>query len=94
MQRCLSAIAAAVPPDASVVEYYAGCGVIGLSLAAAGVARQVVCVEVNPDSKKAFEVTAAQLAKSNKVRFWMTVRILPWLRVLIELCCILVKACA
>jgi hypothetical protein len=34
MQRCLSAIAAATPAGSSVVELYAGCGVIGLALAA------------------------------------------------------------
>jgi tRNA/tmRNA/rRNA uracil-C5-methylase (TrmA/RlmC/RlmD family) len=34
MQRCLAAIAAATPAGASVVELYAGCGVIGLALAA------------------------------------------------------------
>eukprot|EP00878_Enallax_costatus_P024877 GHUV01026571.1.p1 GENE.GHUV01026571.1~~GHUV01026571.1.p1 ORF type:complete len:203 (+),score=75.58 GHUV01026571.1:565-1173(+) len=66
MQKCLSAIAAATPPGSSVVEYYAGCGVIGLSLAAAGVARKVVCVEVNPESLKAFDITRAQLAKNNQ----------------------------
>lgn len=31
---CLAAIAAATPPGSSVVELYAGCGVIGLALAA------------------------------------------------------------
>lgn len=67
MQQCLSAIAAATPPGSSVVELYAGCGVIGLSLAAAAAASKVVCVEVNPESSKAFEVTKAQLARSNKV---------------------------
>jgi tRNA/tmRNA/rRNA uracil-C5-methylase (TrmA/RlmC/RlmD family) len=34
MQRCLAAVAAATPAGASVVELYAGCGVIGLALAA------------------------------------------------------------
>jgi tRNA/tmRNA/rRNA uracil-C5-methylase (TrmA/RlmC/RlmD family) len=34
MQRCLAAITASTPAGASVVELYAGCGVIGLALAA------------------------------------------------------------
>lgn len=68
MQRCLAAIAAWTPPAASVVELYAGCGVIGLSLAARGAARRVVCVEVNPDSGEAFRVTQQALAASNPVR--------------------------
>ncbi len=67
MQSCLSEIAAATPPGASVVELYAGCGVIGLSLAAAGVASSVVCIEVNPDSAGAFKATQARLAATNPV---------------------------
>lgn len=67
MQRCLTAIAAAIPPNSSVLELYAGSGVIGLSLAAAGAAAKVVCVEINPLARQPFEASLAKLATSNKV---------------------------
>jgi hypothetical protein len=67
MQRCLSAVAAATPPRSSVLELYAGSGVIGLSLAAAGAARKVVCVEVNPLAKQPFDASLAKLAATDKV---------------------------
>ena len=67
MQRCLAAVAAAVPKNSSVLELYAGSGVIGLSLAAAGVARRVVCVEINPAATQSFRASAAKLALIKKV---------------------------
>jgi len=44
--RMLHAAAQWVPPGAQVVELYAGVGTIGMSLAAAGRAASVRCVEV------------------------------------------------
>lgn len=46
---------------ASVVDLYAGAGVIGLSLAATRKCRSVKCVEVNKESKLSFEKTASRL---------------------------------
>jgi tRNA/tmRNA/rRNA uracil-C5-methylase (TrmA/RlmC/RlmD family) len=66
MQQCLTAVAAAVPKNSSVLELYAGSGVIGLALAAAGVARRVVCVEINPAAAQSFRASVAKLADSNK----------------------------
>ncbi|KAF6252247.1 hypothetical protein COO60DRAFT_1644211 [Scenedesmus sp. NREL 46B-D3] len=53
----------AVAPG-SFVQLYAGCGVIGLALAAQGAASKVVCIEVNPGSAAAFKATQAALARS------------------------------
>ncbi|KAL2505380.1 S-adenosyl-L-methionine-dependent methyltransferase superfamily protein [Abeliophyllum distichum] len=50
-----------VPSGASVVDLYAGAGVIGLSLATMRKCRSVKCVEVNKESKVSFEKTAARL---------------------------------
>ncbi|XP_073152461.1 uncharacterized protein [Henckelia pumila] len=46
---------------ASVVDLYAGAGVIGLSLAATRKCSSVKCVEVNKESKQSFEKTASRL---------------------------------
>ncbi|KZV57689.1 hypothetical protein F511_03149 [Dorcoceras hygrometricum] len=46
---------------ASVVDLYAGAGVIGLSLAATRKCRSVKCVEVNKESKQSYEKTASRL---------------------------------
>ncbi|KAL6588000.1 hypothetical protein OROMI_000978 [Orobanche minor] len=48
-----------VPYGASVVDLYAGAGVIGLSLAATRKYRYVKCVEVNKEAKHSFEMTAS-----------------------------------
>ncbi|XP_047329349.1 uncharacterized RNA methyltransferase pc1998 [Impatiens glandulifera] len=53
-----------VPLGTSVVDLYAGAGVIGLSLAATRKCRSVKCVEVNKESKQSFEKTAERLSKS------------------------------
>jgi methylase of polypeptide subunit release factors len=45
-----------------------GSGVIGLSLAAAGVVSRVVAVEVNPLAVGPFEMSVRRLAKSDPVR--------------------------
>ncbi|KAH6758589.1 S-adenosyl-L-methionine-dependent methyltransferases superfamily protein [Perilla frutescens var. frutescens] len=50
-----------VPYGASVVDLYAGAGVIGLSLAATRKCRSVKCVEVNKEAKQSFEKTASRL---------------------------------
>ncbi|KAL6587395.1 hypothetical protein OROMI_000373 [Orobanche minor] len=50
-----------VPYGASVVDLYAGAGVIGLSLAATRKCRYVKCVEVNKEAKHSFEMTASRL---------------------------------
>ncbi|KAL8474857.1 hypothetical protein ACS0TY_031323 [Phlomoides rotata] len=50
-----------VPNGASVVDLYAGAGVIGLSLAATRKCRSVKCVEVNKEAKHSFEKTASRL---------------------------------
>ncbi|KAL6580310.1 hypothetical protein OROMI_008334 [Orobanche minor] len=46
---------------ASVVDLYAGAGVIGLSLAATRKCRYVKCVEVNKEAKHSFEMTASRM---------------------------------
>lgn len=53
-----------VPRGASVVDLYAGAGVIGLSLAVARKCRSVKCVEINKESKLSFEKTIARLPNS------------------------------
>ncbi|XP_060187098.1 uncharacterized protein LOC132616593 [Lycium barbarum] len=50
-----------VPQGASVVDLYAGAGVIGLSLAFARKCRSVKCVEVNKESRQSFEKTVERL---------------------------------
>ncbi|OIT32422.1 hypothetical protein A4A49_10486, partial [Nicotiana attenuata] len=50
-----------VPLGASVVDLYAGAGVIGLSLAFSRKCRSVKCVEVNKESKQSFEKTVERL---------------------------------
>ncbi|KAK4410000.1 Uridine kinase-like protein 1, chloroplastic [Sesamum angolense] len=50
-----------VPYGASVVDLYAGAGVIGLSLAATRKCRSVKCVEVNKEAKFSFEKTVSRL---------------------------------
>lgn len=50
-----------VPYGTSVVDLYAGAGVIGLSLAAMRKCRSVKCVEVNKESKISFEKTLERL---------------------------------
>ncbi|PIN02010.1 23S rRNA (uracil(1939)-C(5))-methyltransferase [Handroanthus impetiginosus] len=50
-----------VPYGASVVDLYAGAGVIGLSLAATRKCRSVKCVEVNKEAKLSFEKTVSRL---------------------------------
>ncbi|KAG8366780.1 hypothetical protein BUALT_Bualt16G0003300 [Buddleja alternifolia] len=50
-----------VPYGASVVDLYAGAGVIGLSLAAMRKCRSIKCVEVNKEAKLSFEKTASRL---------------------------------
>ncbi|KAL0461773.1 UNVERIFIED_CONTAM: putative RNA methyltransferase pc1998 [Sesamum latifolium] len=50
-----------VPYGASVVDLYAGAGVIGLSLAATRRCRSVKCVEVNKEAKLSFEKTVSRL---------------------------------
>lgn len=68
MQACLAALVADTPRGSAVLELYAGAGVIGLALAAAGAASRVVCVEVNPGAADAFAATQARLAASKPVR--------------------------
>ncbi|KAL3813889.1 hypothetical protein ACJIZ3_015157 [Penstemon smallii] len=60
----LSKLHKCVPYGASVVDLYAGAGVIGLSLAATRKCRSVKCVEVNKESKLSFEKTASRLPTS------------------------------
>lgn len=50
-----------VPQGASVVDLYAGAGVIGLSLAVSRRCRSVKCVEVNKESRQSFEKTVERL---------------------------------
>ncbi|KAF3624063.1 putative triacylglycerol lipase 2-like [Capsicum annuum] len=50
-----------VPQGASVVDLYAGAGVIGLSLAFSRKCRSVKCVEVNKESRQSFEKTVERL---------------------------------
>ncbi|KAL4192519.1 hypothetical protein AMTRI_Chr06g172390 [Amborella trichopoda] len=53
-----------IPYGASVVDLYAGAGVIGLSLAVTRKCRTVKCVEVNKESKISFEKSIGRLPKS------------------------------
>ncbi|CAH9089912.1 unnamed protein product [Cuscuta epithymum] len=50
-----------VPYGASVIDLYAGSGVIGLSLASTRKCSSVKCVEVNKESRQAFTKTAERL---------------------------------
>ncbi|KAI4350523.1 hypothetical protein L6164_004972 [Bauhinia variegata] len=50
-----------VPYGSSVVDLYAGAGVIGLSLAATRKCRSVKCIEINKESKLSFEKTIERL---------------------------------
>ncbi|PHT49488.1 hypothetical protein CQW23_09235 [Capsicum baccatum] len=50
-----------VPQGASVVDLYAGAGVIGLSLAFSRKCSSVKCVEVNKESRQSFEKTVERL---------------------------------
>ncbi|CAA7398467.1 unnamed protein product [Spirodela intermedia] len=53
-----------VPYGASVVDMYAGAGVIGLSVAATRKCRFVKCVEINKESKVSFEKSISRLPKT------------------------------
>ncbi|XP_071738686.1 uncharacterized protein [Rutidosis leptorrhynchoides] len=53
-----------VPLGSSVTDLYAGAGVIGLSLASTRKCRSVRCVEINKESKFAFEKTIERLPSS------------------------------
>lgn len=53
-----------IPHGTSVVDLYAGAGVIGISLAAMRKCRSVKCVEVNKESKQSFEKTVERLPSS------------------------------
>jgi hypothetical protein len=53
--------------DAVVGALGAGSGVIGLSLAAQRLVRNVVCLEVNPDTAGAFQLSKAWLAQQDEV---------------------------
>ncbi|GBG00530.1 hypothetical protein Rsub_13375 [Raphidocelis subcapitata] len=69
MQRALAAIAAALPDrGARVAELYAGAGAIGLSLAAAGRAAAVRCVEIDPGCREPFEAARAALPEDVAAR--------------------------
>jgi tRNA/tmRNA/rRNA uracil-C5-methylase (TrmA/RlmC/RlmD family) len=53
-----------VKHGSSVVELYAGVGIIGLSLASSRKCRSVKCVEINKESKLPFEKSLARLPKT------------------------------
>ncbi|XP_042448609.1 uncharacterized RNA methyltransferase pc1998-like isoform X2 [Zingiber officinale] len=53
-----------VPYESSVVDLYAGSGIIGLSLAAARRCRSIKCVEINKESKFSFEKSVNRLPKA------------------------------
>lgn len=53
-----------VPYGSSVVDLYAGAGVIGLSVAASRKCRSVKCVEINKESKLSFEKSLNRLPKT------------------------------
>ncbi|MCE3050885.1 hypothetical protein HAX54_048352 [Datura stramonium] len=59
-----------VPQGASVVDLYAGAGVIGLSLAFSRKCRSVKCVEVNKESRQSFEKTVGWLP-TNEPTSWL-----------------------
>ncbi|TKY63075.1 methyltransferase protein [Spatholobus suberectus] len=50
-----------VPYESAVADFYAGAGVIGLSLAATRKCRSVKCIEINKESKASFEKTIERL---------------------------------
>jgi 23S rRNA (uracil1939-C5)-methyltransferase len=68
-EKMLLSIQRMVPTQKRVVEFYAGVGVIGLSLAAQSL--QVTCSESNPFAKSCFEKTHQKLlpALQQKVHF-------------------------
>ncbi|KAH7440508.1 hypothetical protein KP509_04G110700 [Ceratopteris richardii] len=55
-----------VKPGKSIVELYAGSGIIGLSLAATCACRSVRCVEVNKEARTSFDLSLARFSGSNK----------------------------
>ncbi|KAK1272330.1 hypothetical protein QJS04_geneDACA012650 [Acorus gramineus] len=53
-----------VPFGSSVVDLYAGAGIIGLSVAVTRKCRAVKCIEINKESKISFEQTLSRLPKT------------------------------
>lgn len=53
-----------VPFGSSVIDFYGGAGVIGLSLAATRKCRSIKCIEINKESKQSFEKTVSRLPSS------------------------------
>ncbi|XP_038974334.1 uncharacterized RNA methyltransferase pc1998 [Phoenix dactylifera] len=53
-----------VPYGSSVVDLYAGAGIIGLSVCATRKCRSVKCVEINKESKVSFEKSVSRLPKT------------------------------
>eukprot|EP00741_Cyanophora_paradoxa_P005322 tig00000880_g5161.t1 len=62
-ERMLGALHREVPPGSRVAEFYAGVGVIGLGLCAAGRAEWVRCCESNPGAQYAFERSREALGR-------------------------------
>ncbi|MCE2983671.1 MAG: hypothetical protein LW832_08915 [Parachlamydia sp.] len=63
-EKLLSKIGEWTPGGAAIVEYYAGVGMIGLTLAAKS--RSLLCIEVNPYAKSAFDLSKRQLSLADQ----------------------------
>jgi tRNA/tmRNA/rRNA uracil-C5-methylase (TrmA/RlmC/RlmD family) len=70
-QRMVARIHAHVPPGSDVVELYAGCGAIGLGLAAS--CASLVCNEISPGSLEGLALGVRELPAEQRAR----VRIVP-----------------
>ncbi|MBA2368404.1 MAG: class I SAM-dependent RNA methyltransferase [Candidatus Protochlamydia sp.] len=65
-EKLLGRIFEWIPEKAHVVEYYAGVGIIGLSVASKS--SSVKCIEINPHSEICFNLAAAKLSEDVRKR--------------------------
>lgn len=65
-EKLLEDLAHLIPRKSSLLEYYAGVGVIGLTLLDR--CDKILCCEINPQGKWSFEQSFAQLQDTEKVR--------------------------
>ncbi|MBX3718310.1 MAG: class I SAM-dependent RNA methyltransferase [Parachlamydiales bacterium] len=59
-EKILKSVQQSIQKDSSVVEFYAGIGVIGLSVV--HLCKKVICSEINPYSEECFHLSRLQLA--------------------------------
>ncbi len=70
-EKALQRIREWVIPDSSILELYAGIGVIGMNLI--DTARDVVCVEINPFSLECFDASKSKLAPNLQEKISMKI---------------------